>query len=229
MSRKLNRFPVKETQEGDMTHIEKYNDVMSSLDILQTNQKKITPKTDTPIPFTKIVFAIAVISIISLGILTLGNIPIAKQNPYDLTGQSIDSPKINFSFQLLNGTEVSLADYKGAPLFLDLFATWCQPCKEQIAELTKLKLFSPYVRILSITIEKDDTVEMLEKFSAETGITWTVGRDYSLQGAKNFKVISIPTLAFFNSDGVLKKLEVGLHDYATMASWLSENYKRKYI
>ncbi|MFX0087225.1 MAG: TlpA family protein disulfide reductase [Candidatus Hodarchaeota archaeon] len=221
MSRKFNRFPVKESQDNNMTQIEKYNDVMSSLDTLQTNQKKITPKTDNPIPFTKIIFTVTLFSIISLGILSLSNIPIARNN---LSGQTIDSPKINFSFQLLNGTEVSLADYKGAPLFLDLFATWCQPCKAQIAELAKLKSFSPYVRILSVSIEKDDTVEMLEKFSSETGITWIVGRDYSLQGARNFNVTSIPTLAFFNSEGVLKKLEAGIHDYATMASWLSENY-----
>jgi thiol-disulfide isomerase/thioredoxin len=221
MSRRMNRFKAKGTQDSNMTKIDKYNDVISSLDTLQAKQNKIAPKTDTPIPFTKIVLAVVAISIISLGILSLGNIPLASNS---LTGKTIDSNGINFSFQLLNGTEVSLADYKGAPLFLDLFATWCQPCKTQITELAKLKSNSPYVRILSISIDEGDTVEMLEQFSVETGITWTVGRDYTLQGAKNFKVSSIPTLAFFDSNGVLKKLEAGLHDYDTMVSWLSENY-----
>ena len=221
MSRRLNRFPPKKAKDSNMSQIEKYNDVMSSLDTLQVKQNKVAPTTDAPIPFTKIVFAIAVISIISLGVLSLGNIPQASNS---LTGKTIDSNTLNFSFQLLDGTEVNLSDYKGAPLFLDLFATWCQPCKTQINELATLKSNAPYIRILSVSIDEGDTVEKLNQFIAETGITWHVGRDHTLKGAKNFKVTSIPTLAFFDPNGILKKLEAGVHDYATMASWLSDSY-----
>lgn len=221
MSRRLKRFQAKEAQDSNMSQIEKYNDVMSSLDTLQVKQNKVAPTTDIPIPFTKIVFAIAVISIISLGILSLSNIPLASNN---LTGKTIDSSTLNFSFQLLDGAEVNLSDYKGAPLFLDLFATWCQPCKTQITEFATLKSNAPYIRILSVSIDEGDTVEKLDQFIAETGITWPVGRDHTLKGAKNFKVTSIPTLAFFDSNGVLKKLESGVHDYATMASWLTDSY-----
>jgi len=63
----------------------------------------------------------------------------------------------------------------------------------------------------------------LEQFGSETGITWTIGRDNTNKGAENFKVTNIPTLAFFNSNGVLKKIEIGVHDYATLASWVVEN------
>lgn len=221
MARKTNRFPVKGQTNTNMTQTEKYNDVLSSLDSLKVKQRKVIPETPTVIPTTKIIIGVVVITIISLGILSLGNVPLIT-NPNTLTGKKIDSEGINFTFKLLDGTEAHLADYKGSPVFLDLFATWCKPCETQIAELATLKSVSPNIKILSISIDDTDTVEMLEKFKTDNGITWIIGQDYTLKGAQNFKVASIPTLAFFNSNGVLKKLEIGIQYYETMASWLDE-------
>lgn len=221
MARRTKKIPIKDQTRTEMTQAEKYDDVLSSLDSLKVRQHKTIPETPTIVPTTKIIIGVVLIAVVSLAILSFGNVPFVT-NQNTLTGDIIDSEGINFSFKLLDGTEVTLADYKGSPVFLDLFATWCQPCKTQIAELITLKSVSPYVRILSISIDDTDTVAMLEQFKTETGITWIVGQDYTSKGAQNFKVTSIPTLAFFNSNGVLKKLETGVHTYETMAGWLDE-------
>ncbi|MHA1966611.1 MAG: TlpA family protein disulfide reductase [Candidatus Hodarchaeales archaeon] len=222
MARRTNKIPIKDQTRIKMTKAEKYDDVLSSLDSLKVKQHKVIPETPTVVPTTKIIIGVVVITIISLGILSLGNVPrVTDQNT--LTGNMIDSEGINFAFKRLDGTESHLADYKGSPVFLDLFATWCKPCETQIIELATLKSVYPYIRILSISIDDTDTVEMLEQFKTDNGITWIVGRDYTLKGAQNFKVTSIPTLAFFNSNGVLKKIEIGIHYYEELASWLDED------
>ena len=222
MARKTHRVPIKSEIKNEISQTEKYNDVLSSLDSLKVKQSNIAPETPTVIPTTKIILGVVTIAILALGVLSIGNIPLIT-NTNTLSGKMIDSEGVDFTFKLLNGTVVNLSDYKGAPLFLDLFATWCPPCKAQMPEFVKLKSASPNVQILSISIDESDTVKMLEDFSSEYGITWPVGQDYTLQGAKNFNVLNIPTLVFFNSEGLLRKIEVGLHDYDTLASWLAED------
>ncbi len=225
MARKTNRFPSKGQTNANMTQTEKYDDVLSSLDSLKVKQTKVAQETPTMVPTTKIIIGVVLITVVTFGFLSLGNRPfITNQNRLteDNDLEYIDSAGIDFTFQLLNGEEVKLSDYKGSPVFLDLFATWCQPCKDQMPEFVTLKSAYPHVQILSISIDETDSVWMLEQFSSKYGVTWTVGRDTTLKGAENFKVSSIPTLAYFNSTGVLKKIEIGIHSYEILASWLAE-------
>ena len=220
MSRRMKKIPIKEVHTASPSQIEKYNDEISSLDSLSTQQHKMEPNNQATIRITNIVIAIVAIGIVSLGILSLEPSPFS---PAGLVGKTIDSESVDFSFQLLNGSETKLSNYKGQPLFLDLFAINCPPCKAQIKEFKSLIATYPYVQILSITVDNSDTIANLEDFGSETGITWTIGRDNTYKGTENFKVNNIPTIVFFNSNGVLKKIEIGLHYYATLASWVVEN------
>lgn len=220
MSRRSIKILPKEVSSETSSNIEKYKNEISSLDSLSTQQHKIKSNNPATIPITKIVIAIVTIGIVSLGILSLGPSPFT---PAGLVSKTIDSESIDFSFQLLDGSEANISDYKGQPLFLDLFAIYCLPCKDQIKEFKSLIATYAYVQILSITVDSRDSIANLEDFGSETGITWTIGRDNTNKGAENFKVNLIPTIAFFNSNGVLKKIENGLHYYATLASWVVEN------
>ena len=159
MSRRMKKIPIEEVHTANPSQIEKYNDVISSLDSLSTQQHKIKSNNPATVPITKIVVAIVAIGIVSLGILSLGPSPFT---PEGLVSKTIDSESIDFSFQLLDGSEANLSDYKGQPLFLDLFATWCGPCKDQIKEFKSLIATYPYVQILSITVDNSDTVPKLE-------------------------------------------------------------------
>jgi thiol-disulfide isomerase/thioredoxin len=130
---------------------------------------------------------------------------------------------MDFDIELLNSSTVKLSDYKGKPILLDFFATWCGPCKTQITELQKIQAKFPNVHILSISIEPKDTIGVLQIYSSDNSMDWFVGRDHTQRGSSKFYVSQIPTMAFFNSQGIRKYADhlPGITSEATMTNWIT--------
>lgn len=216
MARRTIKIPQKGSKGTDMSQVEKANDIISSLDSIQGKQKKLAPIKPVSIPKTKIIVVFAFFSIIILGILSLGNFP--QTQP-----QSIESiyEELDFKFQLLNGNEVNLSDYGGAPIVLDLMAIDCEACKIQIQELKSLQMTHPQVQIITVSVDTySDTISRLASYVDENDLTWTVGRDINQEGREAFSVNFIPTMAFINSAGIERHRNVGVVYYDTLVDWV---------
>jgi thiol-disulfide isomerase/thioredoxin len=64
----------------------------------------------------------------------------------------------NFIFKDSNDNNVSLAEYKGKYVYIDVWATWCKPCKEEYVFLKKLEKHFAYtdkLKIISISLDRD--------------------------------------------------------------------------
>ena len=69
-----------------------------------------------------------------------------------------------FELQNQKGEIVSLKDFEGKPTFIDIWATWCAPCIEEIPSLKELQKKFPDVNFVSISIDKKDKIENWKKF-----------------------------------------------------------------
>jgi thiol-disulfide isomerase/thioredoxin len=118
----------------------------------------------------------------------------------------------DFKLQDLNGKTVRLSDFKGKPVLLDFWATWCPPCRASIPGIEKMqKTYSGRgLVVLGISLDEGDW-ESVKSFSAEAGITYTV-----LKGtedvATQFQVRTIPLLVIINKEGKIVKRYLGFGD-----------------
>src|SRR5262245_27261609 len=82
--------------------------------------------------------------------------------------------KLNYTLKDMNGADVALASFKGRPLVLNFWATWCGPCKEEIPALIELaeKYRDKDLVILGISV--DDKPDELKKFAAEYKMNYPV-------------------------------------------------------
>ncbi|MHA1214089.1 MAG: TlpA family protein disulfide reductase [Candidatus Hodarchaeales archaeon] len=221
MARRTFKPPSKKDAVSQESEEEKYNSILSSLDKISTKQKNIIRNPPAQRPIVPIILGIVFVGIIAVSLLGMGLLPAPNQNEDLFSGNISDS--LNFKIELLNGSEVYLDDLgEGKPIILDFMATWCSPCKTQITHLKSLRSSHPGVLIISISVDLvSDSLEKLQQYATDNAMTWFVGRDISKRGSQIYNTVSIPTLAFINSEGKLKQWASGVQTYDTLVSWIN--------
>jgi len=133
----------------------------------------------------------------------------------DGTGTGEQAP--TFSLTDIDGNAVSLQSLRGKVVVLDLFATWCGPCKSQMAELNEVRArySTSEVVILSIDVDTRETASQAREFKAEYGATWAFAMDTDSVGEK-YGASAIPTLAIIDRAGNLAYTNQGLEDASAL-------------
>src|SRR5690606_18233777 len=81
---------------------------------------------------------------------------------------------LDFTLPSLDGQEVTLSDYAGHVILIDFWATWCAPCRDEIPGLVELYEKHKDAGFVVLGVAVDDTVDALEPFVAELGMTYPV-------------------------------------------------------
>lgn len=126
-----------------------------------------------------------------------------------------------FSLKNLNGKQVSLNDYKGKPLLLFFWGSFCLACKEDIVLLEKFfGRNRGQIDILTIAIdgEKEKRVKSIVK---DQQITLPVLLDQKEKIARTYGVKMIPTAFLINGEGGVEGVVVGQRDWCAPEAFLS--------
>ena len=128
-------------------------------------------------------------------------------------GAKLGAEAADFTLKDLEGHEVSLSDYKGKKVFLNFWATWCDPCKEEMPEMEKIHQKYEDVVILAINL---DTEKDIQGFMDEHDLTFQALLDVEEKVNDQYEVVSIPTSFFIDEEGIIRKKVVGILDYEKM-------------
>ncbi|MEM8932562.1 MAG: TlpA disulfide reductase family protein [Acidobacteriota bacterium] len=124
-------------------------------------------------------------------------------------------PLPNFRLPSLDGPEISPADYPGDVVVIDLWATWCGPCRLQARYLEQLHgEYATGVRFLAInTGESEDIVR---RYVERTPFPYPLLLDPSQTVQTMYQASGLPTVFIVDAAGKVSYLNVGVSDPATL-------------
>lgn len=119
------------------------------------------------------------------------------------------------NLRLISGQSKTVADYAGKVLILDLWATWCGPCRQEIPHL--IEMANNYrdqgVEVLGLTTEDPEAdLEMVRNFTRQFQINYEIGfADPAVAGELMRGRNGIPQTLIIGRDGLIHKHFVGFH------------------
>lgn len=117
-------------------------------------------------------------------------------------GQLTGKPSPAFTLVDSEGMLVNETTYLGKWVILDLMATWCGPCKLEVAHLREVQaLHGDEVVILSVGTDPGETMQDLERFGEEHGASWPYALDRDRKVATAMGMRIIPKLVILDPEG----------------------------
>ncbi len=126
---------------------------------------------------------------------------------YNLPPQGKPAP--SFALQDTNGKTVSLEDFKGRPVIVTFWATWCGPCVAESDELNKLARKNEHLAILGLDV--DDQPNALEQFLQKRPLSYTVLKAGKIDGpvATSYGVTGLPLTVVIAATGLVDFVAAG--------------------
>lgn len=130
-----------------------------------------------------------------------------------------NSTREEFDYSLIVNTldkeAVSLSEFRGKTIFLNLWATWCGPCRAEMPSIQKLyeKVNSDSVVFVMLSLDAPDQVEKVRKYIDKAGYTFPVFIAGELTQQTSVEII--PTTFVITPDGKVDYTKSGMADYDT--------------
>lgn len=114
----------------------------------------------------------------------------------------------DFTLSDLDGKQVNLSDLRGQVVYLNFWATWCPPCREEMPAIQAIhEEMGDKVKVLAVNVE--GTRDEVSAFAKEFGLGFQIALDGDLSVARMYQVRGIPVSLFIDKNGVIRAKFVG--------------------
>ena len=110
----------------------------------------------------------------------------------------------------LDGTAIDLSAYRGKPVVLNFWASWCTPCREEFPLFKeRLATLGPTDGLVILGVLYKDQAELGRQFLTEFGATWPTVADPDGKLAAAYRVVAPPQTYFIDAGGTLRGFQIG--------------------
>jgi thiol-disulfide isomerase/thioredoxin len=135
----------------------------------------------------------------------------------DLTGKA--APEVQF--KAADGGITTLARFRGKPVFIEFWATWCGPCVELMPSLEKLYAEAADKGLVWLSIDSDEDPDVADKFIAREHLAWPNYHDRGGQYGRAFHRRGIPLGVLIDGEGKIVFYKAG-YDIAELRAAIAK-------
>jgi peroxiredoxin len=160
-----------------------------------------------------------------------------RQAPTSVAGDRVDSANVetalkaldlirpsrrkfaeDFTVKTPDGRMVRLSEYRGKVVFINFWATWCLPCREELPAMERLSQRTKKAGLVMLAVSVDADPKVIAPFLDAQRFTFTVGLDPKMELANTYGVRALPASFIVDPDGHLAALALGPRAWDNAAS-----------
>jgi peroxiredoxin len=147
----------------------------------------------------------------------------AHADPFEQLGVArprITKPAPDFVLKDIHGKIVSLAQFKGKPILLNFWATWCGPCREELPSMQRMHDASKKnggFHIIAISIDRFN-MKKVNQYAQDLNLSFPVLLDPDRSVRKSYFIRGLPTSYLIDSEGKLRGFISGARNWDSPAS-----------
>ena len=127
----------------------------------------------------------------------------------------IGKPAPDFVLQDSTGKVWQLSKLKGKAVFVNFWATWCRPCREEMPSMEALNRAMAGKPFQMLAIVFNDDVDMAENFARRLGATFPVLGNSGEELSQAYMITGVPETFLVDSNGILRHKFIGPYNWDT--------------
>lgn len=135
----------------------------------------------------------------------------ASTSPAPAAPVEVGAPAPAYSAVSMSGDSVSLEALRGRVVLLNVWATWCGPCRKEIPELAAIQ--SKYrergLETIGVSVDTEGTDDNIQQFAREFSMSYPVWRDPDERVSSRFRMVGVPATFLIDRQGILRWKHTG--------------------
>ena len=115
----------------------------------------------------------------------------------------------DFILPSLDTETYRLSDLQGRPIIINLWATWCVPCRAEMPELVRTYNEHKDAGLAVLAVDVKESDAEVQRFADEFGMTFPILMDRSGEVASAYRMTGLPQSYFIDRTGVIQEIAIG--------------------
>lgn len=124
-------------------------------------------------------------------------------------GNKIGFTAPDFTLPTVDSREISLSDYRGRPIILNFWASWCGPCRYEVPAFKAFYERYPEEQVVIIAVSTQDDPDSARGYAIADGLKFVIPVDPRGVVANLYNVRGLPTTFIIDENGVIKSIKIG--------------------
>jgi peroxiredoxin len=119
-----------------------------------------------------------------------------------------------YAAPVLDGDTLDLRSLRGQPVLLNVWATWCPPCREEMPGLQALhqQYVARGLRVIGVSVDSRGAEDAIRAFLHDASVSFTILHDDADAVSRDFRTIGVPETFLIDRNGVVLRRWIGKFD-----------------
>lgn len=155
----------------------------------------------------KVILAIMLLSVLGSGLVLTG----CTSGSTPDGGSQAERLAPDFQLLSLDGQTISLSDFRGKPVLLNFWATWCGPCEYEMPFLQEIYEDEEWAErgLVMLAVDVGEHPARVKLFIESLGLSFTVLLDIDQDVALMYNIRFFPSTFFIDKDGIIQDVKIG--------------------